>query len=145
MRMCGGLANDAQNVQCTCGVCSPVKMYDFSYMHSRRIHTCMVGPGAGTKKIKKSPNLRARVRVRSKNVSMFGCWQQKTQQKIASRPDKMEHFTHTFESCHRKSTPVCGSRNADNMYAYCTAQFHYKRFRTGLRGNRITGVWLRGG
>ena len=41
IRMCRGtgLANDSQNVQCTCHVCSTVKMYDFfTCIHDAYIH-----------------------------------------------------------------------------------------------------------
>ena len=64
---------------------------------------------------------------------------------MAICPDKMEHFSRVFEHCHEKSTLVCRSHNADNMYVYCTVRSRYKRFCTGLRGSRIAGVRLRGG
>ena len=70
---------------------------------------------------------------------------QKTQQKAAIRPYKVEHFTHTFESLSPEFYTGMRIANADNMYVYCTAHFQYERFRTGLRGNRIAGVRLRGG
>ena len=69
---------------------------------------------------------------------------QKTRQKAAIRPDKVEHFALTFESLSPEIYTGMRITNADNMYMYCTAHFRYARFRTGLRGNRIAGVRLRG-
>ena len=66
-------------------------------------------------------------------------------QKAAIRPDKVERFTHTFESLSPEIYTGMRITNADNMYVYCTAHFCYKRVRTGLRGNRIAGVRLRRG
>ena len=68
------------------------------------------------------------------NVSMFHMLAQKTRQKEAIRPDKMEHFTHTYESSSPEIYTGMRIANADNMYAYCTAHFRYARFRTGLPG-----------
>ena len=72
---------------------------------------------------------------------------QKTRQKAAirGRPDKVEHFTRNFESLSPEIYTGMRIANADNMHVYCKAQFRYTRFRTGLRGNRIAGVRLRGG
>ena len=70
---------------------------------------------------------------------------QKTRQKAAIRPDKVEHFTHIFESLSPEIYTGLRIINADNMYVYCTAHFRYVRFPTGLRGNWIAGVRLREG
>ena len=92
-----GLANDAQTVQCTCHVWSTVKMFDFfTCVHDAYIHVWRE-PAQARKKSKKSQSTHTSTRAQQ-NVSMFGCWRQKTRQKIAVRSDKMEHFTHTFES-----------------------------------------------
>ena len=70
---------------------------------------------------------------------------QKTPQKAAIRPDKAEHFIHTFESLSPEISTGMRIANAENMYVHCTAHFRYARFGTGLRGNWIAGVRLRGG
>ena len=69
---------------------------------------------------------------------------EKTRLKAEICPDKMKHFTRTFETLSPGIFTGMLTANADNMYLYCTAHFRYGRFCTGLRGNRITQVRLRG-
>ena len=64
----------------------------------------------------------------------------KTRQKAAIRPDKVEHFTHTFQNLSLEIYSGMRIANADNMYRYFTAHFRYAQFRTGLRRNRIAEV-----
>ena len=75
------------------------------------------------------------------NVSMF-CM---LAQKAAIRPDKVEHFTHTFESLPPEIYTGMQIVNVDNIYVYCTAHFHCARFCSGLQEHWIAGVRLRGG
>ena len=69
---------------------------------------------------------------------------QKTRLKAEICPDKIEHFTHTFETLSLDIYTSTQIANVDNMYLYCTAHFRYAQFCTGLRRNRITQVRLRG-
>ena len=69
---------------------------------------------------------------------------QKTRLKAEICPNKMEHFTHTFETLSPDIYTGMQIANADNMYLYCTAHFSYARFCTGSRGNQITRVRLGG-
>ena len=69
---------------------------------------------------------------------------QKTRLKAEICPDKIEHLTHTFETLSLDIYTSMQIANVDNMYLYCTAHFRHAQFCTGLRGNRITQVRLRG-
>ena len=68
---------------------------------------------------------------------VFACWLRKHDRKQQSVQIRWSSLHTLLRVCHWESTPVCGSRNADNMYVYCTARFCYAQFRTGLQGNRI--------
>ena len=94
---------------------------------------------------KKSLSKKAHNASGQQNVSMLCMLAQKTQQKAAIRPDKVEHFTPTFESLSLEIYTGMRIAYADNMYVYCTAHFRYTQFRAGLRGNPIAGVQLRRG
>ena len=131
IRMCRGtgLANSAQNVHAH----DTSKCMIFC-THLWRIHACMAEASTGTKT---SPNLphRYECAANCKHVLLLAkTWRQKTRQKVAILPDKVEHFKHTFDSWSPESTPVCGSWNADNMYVNCTVRFRYARLCTGLPG-----------
>ena len=95
-------------------------MYDFLHAFTTRIHACMAEASAVTKSLdlKKVHNMSAQ-----QNVSMFCILAQKTRRKAAIRPDKVEHFTHTFESLSPEIYNGIRIANAENMYAYCTAHF----------------------
>ena len=69
---------------------------------------------------------------------------QKTRLKAEICPDKMEHFTCTFGTLSPDIYTGMQTANADNMYLYCTVHFRHAQFCTGMRGNGITRVRLRG-
>ena len=70
----------------------------FARIHDAHIcmHTCMYG--GSQRSHEKSLDLKSAQYECAANVSMFCMLAQKTQQKAAIHPDKVEHFTHTFES-----------------------------------------------
>ena len=69
------------------------------------------------------------------NVAFVGCT---LQRKVTNRPDKMEQHLYTLLTvCHRKSTPVCGSRMRIRCTVQCrivTRDFAPDRAGTGLPG-----------
>ena len=95
----------------------------------------------------KSPDLCAKYECAAKCYHVFvcfACWLRKHDRQKQSVQIRWRILHTLFRVCHRKSTPVCGSRNADKMYVYCTAHFCYTRFRTGLRGKQIAGNLIAG-
>ena len=124
---------------CAWHVCSTSNV-GFLHVFTTHIRACMYG--GSQRSHEKSLDLKKRTSAQQ-NVSMFCMLAQKTRQRAAIRPDKVEHFTHT-ESLSPEIYTSMRIANADNMYVYCTAHFRYAWFRTGLRGNRIAGVRLRG-
>ena len=133
-----GLANGAQNVQCTCHVCSTSKcmIFNFFYMHSRRIHTYIHVWREPAQAWKKSRSTNTST-CAQQNVRMFGCWRQKSRQKIAIRPDKIEHCTmyaakqssartkhmHSIMYMHAKTVQWAQSRTQN----LCTRNIPYKQ------------------
>ena len=111
-----------------------------SCTHSRRVHMHVWQ----NFRSQRSHEKRLDLKKSAQNVSMFCMLARETRQKAAVRPDKVEHFTRTFESLSPEIYTGMRIASADNMYVYCTARFRYARFRTGLRENRIAGVRLRG-
>ena len=119
-------------------VCSQLKkMILWTYSRCAYIHVWW-NPAQARKKSQSTS-------VHSEMWACFAWWFRKHDRKQPFVQIRWSILHTCLRVCHRKPTPVCGSRNADNMYVYCTAHFRYTQFRAGLRGNRIAGVQLRRG